>query len=140
MEKLEDQLRQRYEEYTWDKNCLQQYPLKIVIFGGEKVAQFINGDRTYSGKYLNMVKQYAGMKVIFFWLGIGNQSIAFNSGEIHRDIKDRGLFFVFEEISNVKITDVSISTVRKFKKKLEQEECYLVTREDVKKIKLIAEE
>ena len=137
---LEEELCERYENYSKDKNYLHQVPLKIVIFGDKKVAEYITGNRDCCKKYMNLVKQLAGMKVIFFWSGIENQSISFNSGEVYRNMKEQGQFLVFDNINNIKIADLSLMVMKKFKKKLELEEGYRITQDDVRKIKLIAEE
>lgn len=137
---LEAELQQRYEIYSKDKQYLQQVPLKIVLFGDKKVEEYITGNKECCKKYLDMVKQYGGMKVSFFWTGIENQNISFNSGEIYRNMKEQGKFLVFENVNNIKITDISITIAKKFKKKLEQEEGYWITQDGVKKVKLIAEE
>ncbi|MBQ3601895.1 MAG: type VII secretion protein EssC [Lachnospiraceae bacterium] len=134
---LEGELRQRYENYSRDRAYLEQASLKIIIFGDKKVAEYIVSDKECCKKYLDMVKQYIGMKNSFFWTGIENQNISFNSGEIYRNMKERAQFLVFENVNHIKITDISITTVKKFKKKLERKEGYWITQDGVKKVKLM---
>ena len=49
-------------------------------------------------------------------------------------IKERKKYIIFDEISNIKTTDIPLSLTRKYSKPLETGDAYLVEDGDVKKI------
>lgn len=68
---------------------------------------------------------------------INEISIPFNAPEIMKIIKERKKYIIFDEISNIKTTDIPLSLTRKYSKPLETGDAYLVEDGDVKKIRTI---
>ena len=81
--------------------------------------------------------KYSGMKILFIFTDINNASIPFNAPEIMKIIKERKKYIIFDEISNIKITDIPLSLTRKYTKPLEVGDAYLVEEGDVKKVRTI---
>ncbi|MEE1057344.1 MAG: type VII secretion protein EssC [Acutalibacteraceae bacterium] len=129
---------ERYSNYINRRSNVQETePWIVVLIDNNDVITELSSNKSAMATLKDIWSKYSGMKTIFIFADINNANIPFNAPEIMKIIKDRKKYFVFDEIANVKITDVPLSLTRKYTKPLEFGDAYLVEDGDVKKIKTI---
>ena len=128
---------QRYQNYINRRSNLQDESWIVVIVDNNDAILALSSNKNAMATLKDIWGKYSGMKVIFVFTDINNASIPFNAPEIMKIIKERKKYIIFDEISNIKTTDIPLSLTRKYSKPLETGDAYLVEDGDVKKIRTI---
>lgn len=129
---------QRYSNYVnKHSNILESEPWIVVLVENYDAILALSSDKNVMATLKAIWSKYSGMKVLFVFSDINNASIPFNSPEIMKIIKEQKKYIIFDEISNIKITDIPLSLTRRYTKPLEIGDAYLVEDGDVKKIRTI---
>lgn len=128
---------QRYQNYINRRSNIQDESWIIVIVDNNDAILALSSNKNAMTTLKDIWGKYSGMKVLFVFTDINNASIPFNAPEIMKIIKERKKYIVFDEISNIKITDIPLSLTRKYTKPLENGDAYLIEDGDVKKIRTI---
>lgn len=128
---------QRYQNYISRRSNIHEEPWIVVIVDNNDAILALSSNKNAMTTLKDIWGKYSGMKVLFVFTDINNASIPFNAPEIMKIIKERKKYIVFDEISNIKITDIPLSLTRKYTKPLENGDAYLIEDGDVKKIRTI---
>ena len=128
---------QRYQNYINRRSNLQDESWIVVIVDNNDAILALSSNKNAMATLKDIWGKYSGMKVIFVFTDINNASIPFNAPEVMKIIKERKKYIIFDEISNIKTTDIPLSLTRKYSKPLETGDAYLVEDGDVKKIRTI---
>lgn len=125
-----DQINRHSEAQQSDAWC-------VVVVDNYDAILTLSSDKNAMTILKDIWGKYSGTRIIFIFTDINNGSIPFNAPEIMKIIKDRKNYIIFDEISNIKITDVPLSLTRKYTKPLEAGDAYWIQDGDVKKIRTI---
>ena len=68
---------------------------------------------------------------------IENAAIGFSSGEMMKYLKENRNLLFFDNLSNLKLFDVSAAQLRKYKKTIDVGDAYFFKEQDVEKIKTV---
>lgn len=129
---------QRYQNYINRRSNIQESePWIVVMVDNYDAIMALSSNKNAMATLKDIWSKYSGMKILFIFTDINNASIPFNAPEIMKIIKERKKYIIFDEISNIKITDIPLSLTRKYTKPLESGDAYLVEDGDVKKIRTI---
>ena len=129
---------QRYQNYINRHSDIQKSePWIVVIVDSYDAILELSSNKSAMEALKDIWGKYCGMKILFIFTDINNANIPFNAPEIMKIIKERKKYIIFDEISNIKITDIPLSLTRKYTKPLEIGDAYIVEDGDVKKVRTI---
>jgi DNA segregation ATPase FtsK/SpoIIIE, S-DNA-T family len=80
--------------------------------------------------YKRIIKDYRQFKVLFVFGSIENASIPYSAPDMLKCMKELRYLFICEDLSKIKIVDVSMNLLRRFSKPIEEGDCYVITGED----------
>ena len=84
--------------------------------------------------YKNIIGRYKDMKVCIITY-IENKNITYNDPEILKNIRDNRNILFFDDVANMKLFDVPLAMMRKYKKPIEVGDAYYIKDNDVIKLK-----
>lgn len=118
-------------------SVLNQEPLILIVVHNNEIfgADTITKDTVET--YKRIVKNYKNMKVCFIFSNIENENISYNAPEMMKQIKEFKYLLVLDDLSNLKLVDIGVATLREFKKPIELGDGYIVTEKDVRRTKFI---
>lgn len=134
---LEKEMKERYEKCRMNQEALQGEKLKVVIIGNPEIAEYLSEEKEAISKYKDIITKYISMKICFIWTGIANSTIPYSAPEVYKKMKEGRQFFIFEDVNNIKVTDISLVEAKKFKKPIDREDVYFVHEGTLEKIKLV---
>ena len=70
-------------------------------------------------------------------MDVANAPVGYNAPEILKAIKDNRNFFFFDDLQNLKVCDIPVATVRKFRKKIMSGDGYWLAGNEVLKVKTV---
>lgn len=108
--------------------------LVVFIIDNHDALTSICNDTIAFSAYKNLVGRYKQMKVCILAL-VENVAISYNSPEILKDIREQKNIMFFDDINNMKIFDVPLSILRKYKKTIELGDGYFIRNNDCVKLK-----
>lgn len=114
----------------------EQLPLLLTIIN---VEDFWNGNysKNATEQFKRVVKLGKTMKAAFIICNIENAAIGFSSGEMMKYLKENRNLLFFDNLSNLKLFDVSAAQLRKYKKTIDVGDAYFFKEQDVEKIKTV---
>lgn len=115
-----------------------EIPAVIWLIHNRDIIREISKNKEYLGTYKKFLDNYKGISFGIIFADVENQAISYQSCELLRMLKDNRQMIVFEEISNIKLFDVSMSLSTKYKKPLEKGEAYLLQDNTIMKVKMIS--
>ncbi len=129
---------QRYLNYiNKRRGSLESEPWIVVIIENNDVITALSSDKTIMLTVKDIWSKYKGMKIFFIFTNINNANIPFNAPELMKILKDKKQYIIFDEIANIKLTDIALSTTRKYAKPLEFGDAYYVEDGEVRKIRTV---
>ncbi len=138
LQEWEEELEKRYGyllEGEGDK--LQAAPLLLLVINHPGGPQTISEDAESLARYKKIISKYKALKVSILFTGIENAAITYASPEVLKTIRDDKHFIVFEDLNNVKLTDVPTTAARAFKKAIEPGDAYYIKENRLQKIKTV---
>lgn len=76
-------------------------------------------------------------KGCFLLTDVENAMISFSAGELLKQVRDTKPFIVFENIKNIKVTDISMGVARTFKKELDVNDAYVIQGDKIERIRVV---
>ena len=95
--------------------ALNEEPLIVVVVNNSSIYENGNLTKEASAQLKNIIKTYKMMKVFFIFSGIENTSVSIGASEIQKFIKENKNILFFDELSNIKLTDVSSTIQRQYR-------------------------
>ena len=89
--------------------------------------------------YKELLNKYSGLKFMILYTNLDNAKIAFSAPKALQMLQDKKQFLIFEDISGIKLTDMTLSQKKNYSKSLENDEAYFIQENQVRKLKLIRE-
>lgn len=131
-------LSKRYEELNsrYIENLDKEAWILFIIESTSAIEE-ISKNKTIMPIAKDIIGKYGEMKVFVLFTDIPNSNISYNALELMKVIKENKKYIIFDEISNIKLADISPSIAKKYSKQLEKHDAYLIQDGNLKKIKTI---
>lgn len=135
---IESELKLRYETLaSGDDDVISNSKLIVLIINNREVAEIISNNMNLMNSYKNIISKYKNMNVCVLFGDYENTNISYASPEIVKNIRDARNFLYFDDIANLKILDMPLAVMRKFKKPIETGDAYYIKDNDCIKIKTV---
>lgn len=134
---IETRLQLRYDTSVLDPTALADEPWLVLVIESNEAIAGISADKKVVASFKNIVNKYRTMKVLVLFTNIENANIAFNAPEVMKMLKETKRFLVFEDIANIKLTDISVNTVRKYSKALDVNDAFYINDNELFKLKTV---
>lgn len=132
-----ERLKKRYEMLMSRDNQFEREPLLILIIQNNDVHDIINKDKAVLALYKEMLSKYKAMKFCVIYSQTENSQIAFSAPDTMKMIKESKNYLIFDDVQNIKLTDVPMQVARQFKKPLETGDAYYVNGGGFAKLKTV---
>lgn len=138
VEKLHQEAARRYEEFTVDgEEALEKYPLLCYVIQNSDALTALAGNAVAVKLYKELATKYHAMKFAIIYADIENVPIAYTSAEPLKMLKESRNIIYMDELNNLKILEVGIQQMKAFKKEIEPGDAFVLTANDIKKVKII---
>ena len=135
IKEIESQLKERYDALLLsDESVLENSQLLVLVIDNADAISAISNDMNALDAYKNIVGRYKDMKVCIITY-IENKNITYNDPEILKNIRDNRNILFFDDVANMKLFDVPLAMMRKYKKPIEVGDAYYIKDNDVIKLK-----
>lgn len=111
-------------------------PLMLII-NNQDACKYISNDKEILELYSNVFNKYKGLKALVVFTETENVSISYSSPEVLKKIRDEGTILAFDDVSNIKLVDVPIAVLKKYKKHLMENDAFLISNNELTKIKVV---
>ena len=113
----------------------KQETLEVLILQNREAIADIAADPKAMAAYKEVTTKFRGMGLCVLMTNVENFSITYAAPEPYRMLKEHRSFLMFEDVGNIKLFDVPIAEVRKFKRKLEPAEAFYACGNELRKIR-----
>lgn len=133
---IEGQLEERYAELAaGNDTVLDRAPLLLLVIHNYEAADAVCADREALEAYSNITGRYKSMGVCIIVSALENAAIPYSAPEIFKNIRDQRHLMYFDDIANMKIYDMPLAAVRRFKKPIETGDGYYIKDNECVKLK-----
>lgn len=138
LEEINTELKERLE-LLMDSGmeALQNKPLLFAVIKNSNIYSANGISKNAIDMLKDVLKNYRQLKVCFLFSDVENAPVAYGASELLKLLKDSKNNFVFEELSNLKFTEVAINYIRQYRKEIELGDSYFITEKGVQKQKII---
>ena len=140
MEKMEEELIKRQEEISIaGKNNFDytSIPYLILVINDKNVMAEIAKKKELQPVLARLVKEYKKLKSMVIFADFDNAQIPFNAYDALKYIKGQKKYYVFEDMANIKIADITPKLARAYSKNLIPGDAYVFDGNEIVKIKTI---
>ncbi len=109
------------------QSALAGEPAVALVLGNPDAVDAISGDKTMLAHYKDLVGKYRALRMCVIFTDLNNAPIPYGAPEVLKMMKNARRFLLFEEASDIKLTDLTTTTLRRFKKPLTPGDAYFVT-------------
>lgn len=110
-------------------------PVLTLIINNIDAINLIATNKEILAKYKEIVDRYKSLGFFVLFGKVPNAPISYNANEVLKGIKDSKHYVVFDDINQVKITEISMATAKEHKKAIELGDAYYFKGANIKKIK-----
>ena len=134
----EIELKRRYDSLvTGDETVLAEAPLLLLVAQNPEVANVISADKNALAQYKTIFSKFKALKVCVIFANIENAAISFGAPEVMKMVKEQKQFLLFEDLTNVKVIDLPLGSLRQFKKEIITGDAYYVKDNSVTKVRTV---
>ncbi len=116
-------------------SALEDEPLLVMVVNNAGVYDASKITKDTCNIWKNIVKSSRGTKVLLIMAAVENASVGISASEILKYIKENKNLLFFDELANIKLTDVPAAVQRQFKQSLEQGDAFYVTTAGVMRVR-----
>lgn len=120
-----------------ENEILEKLPLYLIVIDNNKFINEISKNKELNTKFMNMIKSFKNYKMSIIFTNIENSNLSYNAPEILKKIKENKRAIIFEDLTNLKLFDVSMKQSREFSKPISLGDGYLLENGEYTKIKTI---
>lgn len=135
VEALHKEAELRYSRLIQGDMDVFNEPLLVLLIQSRDAVLEISADSICLSHYKELIDKYKNLKICILITNIENASISYSSPEPYRMLKERRSFLVFEDLANIKLFDIPLPVIRKFKNKLKPGEAYYAHESEIVKIR-----
>lgn len=111
--------------------------LQIIVVNSSEIMKQIGTDKSMVDLYRQISMAFKSGKGCFLLTDVENAMISFSAGELLKQVRDTKPFIVFENIKNIKVTDISMGVARTFKKELDVNDAYVIQGDKIERIRVV---
>lgn len=138
---LYEEVKKRYEKVSAEgTQVLQALPLLCYVIENSDAIGALSKDAAVLTRYKEIQSRYRGMKFLIIYTDIENASVAYGSPEPLKLLKENRNLLFCDEISNMKLLDVTNAQLKAFKKEITLGDAFYFQGKEVKKIKIVKSE
>lgn len=138
VEQLYQEITRRYEEFAvCGEEALERYPFLCYVIQNQDAITALGANSTALKQYKELATKYHAMKFAIIYADLENAAITYSSAEPLKMIKESRNIIYMDELSNLKLLEVSLQQAKAFKKEIEQGDAFILAANEVKKVKLI---
>lgn len=127
----------RYKLAQERKLVLDDEALILIVVNSADAMIQMTKDKVQLDKFKSLVTVMKGMKVCFLCTNVDNAQIIFGACEALKQLRDNKEYVVFENIKDIKVTDIQPSVAREYKNSLEYGDAYYISGSDICKIRAV---
>ena len=140
LEELHKRMEERYKKVVQSGMSFVKDEIPYVfLIQNNDVFVKMQEDNKLLELYKELLGKYSGLKFMILYTNLDNAKIAFTAPKALQMLQDKKQFLIFEDISGIKLTDVTAVQKKNYSKSLENDEAYFIQENQVKKLKLIRE-
>ena len=133
---VEAVLKQRYNALaSGEEDVLADAKLLVVILNSPEAAEAVSKDLKAVEALRNMFGRYKNLNSFMLLGNYENTNVSYSAPELIKKVKDMRQFVFFDDLSNLKILDMPITTLREYKKPIELGDAFFIKENEVHKIK-----
>jgi S-DNA-T family DNA segregation ATPase FtsK/SpoIIIE len=121
-----------------DMEALKDEPLLLCVVQNNSLLEATGISKNGLDIFKKIYKSYRQLKVCFIFANIENVSASYSAPELLKMIKECKNMFVFDDLANLKFTEVPVPYLKQYKKLIELGDAYLITDKGVQKQKIIS--
>lgn len=138
VEQLYQEAVRRYKTYTAKgEEALKSYPLLCYVIQNQDAMAVLAGNAEAAKRYRELASKYHAMKFAIIYADIENAPIAYTSAEPLKMLKETKNIIYTDELGNLKLLELGIQQLKAFKKEIEHGDAFVLTANEVKKVKVI---
>ena len=124
---------------AWQKLRKQETPasLQIIVVNSPEIMKQIGTDKAMVDLYRQISMAFKSAKGCFLLTDVENAMISFSAGELLKQVRDTKSFIIFENIKNIKVTDISMGVARTFKKELDVNDAYVIQGDKIERVRVV---
>lgn len=135
MSEMAEILEERYQQMLAGNMGDEKRKLLVLLINSAEAYNILGGNYKVLELYNKIVSQYRGLGVFIILSKAPNSSINFGMPPIIKASREGMNIFIFQNISEQRLVDVSASVAREYAKNLEVGDAYLVEGTNLSKIK-----
>jgi len=116
----------RQEKLRTDKQALNSEPLILFVINSNEALSSMTKDSEYLDKFKKMFAAMRQVKMCILATNVANAMVTIGAGELQKKLKESRKFIIFENIKDIKVTDIQPSLLREHKKQLESGDAYYI--------------
>lgn len=137
-DEVDQRVQSRYEDFVQRQEAAldDENWIVVVIESSDAIAE-ISADKKIIGTIKGMLGKYRMMKVLILMTNVENAAIPFSAPDLMKIVKDNRRYIIFDDISNIKLCDLSVSIAKKYAKPIEFCDAFYVNENELTKIKTV---
>lgn len=136
LQKAKEVMNQRVDLIKDDGlEALKEEPYYLFVVSNQEVINVISQRKEVATIYKDIVTNGKELKIGIIFVDIYNGPISYNSPEVLKMIKETRNAIVFDNISNIKLFDISVTVAKQFKNDISPGDAYYFKDNDIRKLK-----
>ncbi|MBQ8318332.1 MAG: type VII secretion protein EssC [Lachnospiraceae bacterium] len=127
----------RQEKLRTDKQALNTEPLILFVINSNEALNSMTKDSEYLDKFKMMFAVMRQVKMCILATNVANTMVTIGAGELQKKLKESRKFIIFENIKDIKVTDIQPSLLREYKKDLESVDAYYINGAEFCKVRTV---
>ena len=137
-DEVDQRVQSRYEDFAQrQEEALKSEPWIVIVIESSDAVAEISADKKIIGTIKGMLGKYRMMKVLILMTNVENAAILFSAPDLMKIVKDNRRYIIFDDISNIKLCDLSVSIAKKYAKPIEFCDAFYVNENELTKIKTV---
>lgn len=138
IDEIDQRVQTRYEQFSASRfEMLDEEPWIVLLVESTDAIADISADKKAIASIKNWIGKYRTMKVFVLMANVENANIAFSAPDLLKIIKDNRKYLIFDDVNNIKLCDVTISTSKKYAKPIEVGDAYFINENEFTKLKTV---
>lgn len=135
---IEHSLNDRYEEFIeGEDDVLDKSKLIVLIINNYDALENISENQDIYDAYQNITGRYKNMNICVLVGDYENTNISYAAPDLVKELRDERHFMYFDNVSNLKILDLPLSTMREFKKRIDLGDGFYIRDNECMKVKTV---
>lgn len=132
---MEEILEERYQNMINGKSDNEKQELLVLLINSSEAYNILGANYKAQEMYTRIVSQYRGLGVFIILGKLPNASMNFGMSPIIKASRDGMNIFIFQNITEQRLVDVSSAVAREYAKNLETGDAYLIIGTELNKVK-----